>query len=211
MRCGLIESKLDGTELNIDKLYGARQLSMPIEYDYTNHSLPLKKVKDQGNTYKCVVYSLSYVLETLEYFKDNNMNSTLIMTPIYNARSNRPGNGMQIKEALEYIKRRGYSFKNGKEDYIIEYGMSKNIDSIKKSLIINGPMIFGLPVHSMTNTDFWNGYEDYGGHAIACVGYNDEGFILLNSWGSSYGIKGTSILPYDEANRKIMEAWAIIK
>jgi C1A family cysteine protease len=37
-----------------------------------------------------------------------------------------------------------------------------------------------------------------GGHAIICVGYDDskQVFIMLNSWGKSWGVNGSFYLPY---------------
>jgi C1A family cysteine protease len=37
-----------------------------------------------------------------------------------------------------------------------------------------------------------------GGHAIVCVGYNDntQQWIMRNSWSSSWGAKGYFYLPY---------------
>jgi C1A family cysteine protease len=37
-----------------------------------------------------------------------------------------------------------------------------------------------------------------GGHAVMCVGYNDskQWFVVRNSWGSSWGMKGYFTLPY---------------
>ena len=65
-----------------------------------------------------------------------------------------------------------------------------------------------LPVYS-DNPDFWNGYEYCGGHAIVCIGYDEEGFILLNSWGPKWGYNGKCILPYDQLN-KLIECWGVI-
>lgn len=33
-----------------------------------------------------------------------------------------------------------------------------------------------------------------GGHAISIVGYTDEGFIIRNSWGKSFGKNGYALL-----------------
>ena len=38
------------------------------------------------------------------------------------------------------------------------------------------------------------------------VGYNKEGFIIRNSWGTSYGNNGYSILKYKDFN-KVIECW----
>jgi C1A family cysteine protease len=48
-----------------------------------------------------------------------------------------------------------------------------------------------------------------GGHCILIVGYNENGFIIRNSWGNLFGNKGYTLLPYNEFN-SIFEAWTII-
>ena len=79
---------------------------------------------------------------------------------------------------------------------------------IKWSIIANGPCILALPVKSMGN-EFWKGSENLGGHAVCCVGYDDEGFIIQNSWGSGWGYGGLTKLQYEDMNY-IIEAWGIV-
>ena len=54
---------------------------------------------------------------------------------------------------------------------------------------MNGPCFGALPVYNETD-DFWVKREDdelLAFHAIAIVGYDNNGFIIRNSWGSSFG------------------------
>ena len=83
---------------------------------------------------------------------------------------------------------------------------------MKYSLIINGPGLIAMLVKDDYKTDFWNGSGNYGGHAVSVVGYNDSksSFIIRNSWGTSYGTNGYALLPYDDFNKRVIEAWAII-
>jgi C1A family cysteine protease len=89
------------------------------------------------------------------------------------------------------------------------FGKLNSEYAIKMSVFMNGPCIMGLPVYDSSRDDFWNGSSLEGGHAIACVGYDEEGFILMNSWGSGFGFGGRCVLPYGEIN-KILECWAIV-
>ena len=59
---------------------------------------------------------------------------------------------------------------------IISYCRLNSIMAIKYSLLINGPCILALPVYS-DRADFWNGDDYQGGHAICCVGYNEDNLI----------------------------------
>ncbi|QPJ62937.1 MAG: C1 family peptidase [Candidatus Nitronauta litoralis] len=46
-----------------------------------------------------------------------------------------------------------------------------------------------------------------GGHAFVIVGYNNDGFWVQNSWGKSWGDKGTALWTYEDWAKNIMDAW----
>jgi hypothetical protein len=46
-----------------------------------------------------------------------------------------------------------------------------------------------------------------GGHALAFVGYNADGFIVQNSWGERWGARGFAVLPYDDWLEHGTDAW----
>lgn len=46
-----------------------------------------------------------------------------------------------------------------------------------------------------------------GGHAFAIVGYNSDGFIILNSWGTGWGSGGRAILNYEDWLDNAMDCW----
>lgn len=50
------------------------------------------------------------------------------------------------------------------------------------------------------------GPED-GGHAIAIVGYNEDGFLLQNSWDEDWGTHGYAILTYADWLANAMDCW----
>ena len=45
------------------------------------------------------------------------------------------------------------------------------------------------------------------GHAYALVGYNSEGFIVLNSWGPDWGYKGFAIIRYEDWDASGEDVW----
>ena len=69
-----------------------------------------------------------------------------------------------------------------------------------------------IPVYNTSIDRFWDKSkgEYLGGHAIAIVGWDEEGFIIRNSWGTSYGEKGYATIPYKEINN-FFEIWTIIE
>jgi hypothetical protein len=46
-----------------------------------------------------------------------------------------------------------------------------------------------------------------GGHAVAIVGYTDEGFIIQNSWGEGWGERGFALLPYEDYMLHATDVW----
>lgn len=191
---GFIESGYDIRDYVLNYPQG---FELPKTCDYSDM---ISKIKDQGNTMKCVPYSLSYVLE-LDH-KLNGEEIIIDIDDIYKHRTN-SGGGMQIREALKYIKKQGY-----KGHHIKSYWKLPSSLIIKYNLLTNGPCIMALPVYSDKN-DFWNGHDYQGGHAICCIGYDENGFILLNTWGRNFGDNGKCYLPYSEMN-KIIEAWGVL-
>lgn len=51
--------------------------------------------------------------------------------------------------------------------------------------------------------------EPTGGHAFAIVGYDAEGFFVLNSWGPSWGKNGIAHWRYTDWANSIMDAWVL--
>lgn len=52
--------------------------------------------------------------------------------------------------------------------------------------------------------------KQQGGHAFALVGFNRRGFIVQNSWGPGWGLKGFAILAYDDWNTNGKDAWVCV-
>jgi hypothetical protein len=46
-----------------------------------------------------------------------------------------------------------------------------------------------------------------GGHAFAIVGYNQDGFIIHNSWGTGWGTNGRAVLSYEDWLDNAMDCW----
>ena len=45
------------------------------------------------------------------------------------------------------------------------------------------------------------------GHAVAIVGYTDQGFIIQNSWGPGWGAGGFALLPYEDYMLHATDVW----
>lgn len=202
---GWTPSKLDGSEQQFDPI---KNFDIPDEYSYVNFLPP---VENQGSTNMCVTYSLAAHLDwncNVDNSIDNNRNNHINKQEIYSSRSIPGDNGMTFKEALNFLKKQGVKSDHGKLR-IEKYAMVKSELGLKHALLLNGPCVGGLYVKNPTGQDFWNGNQNYGGHAIAIVGYNKYGFIIRNSWGTRYGKNGYWVISYNDFP-KILECWTII-
>lgn len=47
------------------------------------------------------------------------------------------------------------------------------------------------------------------GHAFVIVGYNQDGFLIQNSWGDEWGTHGMAVLTYDDWLRNAMDCWVV--
>lgn len=202
MKFGYVKSKLDGTE---QVLNAPESADLPKEYSYFK---VMSKVLDQGSKPICVPCSISAVvnwkinMEDMK-IKDNNVDLDEIF---YEAGGSE--NGMTFKDALHYLRHDGVNTDKGRFK-IHQYAMVGSIPVLKYALVMNGPCIAGLPVNNEWGWDFWNGNDFVGGHAIAIIGYTEEGFIIRNSWGTQFGERGYVILPYEDFEN-FYEIWTII-
>ena len=201
-------SKLDGTEFEFSV---NKNSSLPSSYSYKKYLPP---ILNQGEKSICVPCALSAHLDWNynvdnggKIFKDNK----ILLSEIYDSRKDKSkNNGMEIKEALDFLRKVGVKSKNGILK-IREYAKVTSTISLKYALIMNGPCIGALRVYNEGNT-FWkreySGQEMIGAHAVAIVGYDNEGFIIRNSWGSSYGLGGYYTISYEDSS-KFLELWTI--
>lgn len=203
---GCIKSVLDGSE-DVFKAKGSMEI--PKTYSYKNY---LPKVLNQGNEPICVPCSISSYINWDLNIRNNEDEKDfhIDVHEIYDSRSNNDeDNGMMIKEALSYIKHYGVDTDNGR--YKIKgYAIVGSIELLKRAIVMNGICVGGLPTYNTPSDDFWNndGSEFLGGHAIAIIGYDEEGFIIRNSWGKSYGYDGYSHMKYEDFN-KFYEIWTL--
>lgn len=203
---GWAPSKLDGSEQEFNSI---QNFNIPEEYSFVNY---LPAVEDQGDTNMCVTYSLTAHLDwnyNVDHAKDNKSFNHINKDKMYSIRSNKYEDaGMTFKEALNFLKKTGVPSDHGLIK-IERYMKINSFLALKQALLLNGPCVAGLFVKDPYITEFWNGSQNLGGHAVAIVGYNKEGFIIRNSWGTSYGNNGYSILKYKDFN-KVIECWTII-
>ena len=202
---GFAPTKFDGTEHVFGTVMPSQD--MPKSYSYKKFLPP---VLDQGRDSICVPCSVSAYLNWRENLptgskKDNKID----YYELYGIRTNE-GEGMTYKEAFRYLRHHGVSSKYGLLK-INEYAIVRSFSHLKTALIMNGPCFGALPVYS-DRSEFWNKFNGdgfYGFHAISIVGYNEEGFIIRNSWGQNFGNNGYTTLKYEDFD-KLIEVWTVI-
>lgn len=185
---GFIESEINGDE----NIYESSSCKLN-EYKVKD----LNSVVNQGNRGICCAVVCSEIQNIINKY---NKKGDIDIDYTYNKRANKFIDGMTPKEAFEILKSDGY---------ITDYARITNHQSLKDSIIVNGPSLIALPVFDLDRCDFWNGSNYQGGHAVAAVGFNDLGFLIKNSWGVDWNDGGYTILPYNEFN-KVIEAWCVI-
>lgn len=203
-------------------------LSLPDTYDPRNKMLP---VRDQGNQGSCVAESCACAKETQE-FKNIGFDDYFSPQFVYNNRINQEGEGMYPRDSMNILYKKGivaeddYPYKkiekpeNISQDILEKaknykakgYAYINTANVLKAAIYRNGACLITFPVYSQ-RPKFWKpsrvGEVSQGGHAVCVVGWTKEGFIIRNSWGTSYGDKGYSIYPYSDWGSH-GELWTLI-
>ena len=178
----------------------------------TNVSVPLRftlrpimpPVVDQGQTSKCVAYSLASYLDWKKNSHENDKNGNQFnVDQIYMMRKNND-DGMDIKDGLSILRKIG---NNGFK--IKEYAKVNSILHLKMALLLNGPCLCAMPVKSDAS-HFWSGNKLLGYHCLLITGYDEKSFELRNSWGTSWGDKGYTKISFDDFEKNVLEIWTII-
>lgn len=207
MNFGFIASKLDGSEKRFSEVKG---LEVPKSYSYVDF---LPKVLNQGQRPICVPCSISAHLnwnKNVDFDGNNKRDNGINLLAIYSSKTTPGDNGMTFKDALSFLRHNGVDSELGLIK-IEKYAMVGEELPIKQSLLLNGPLVGALPVYN-EGKYFWrndNGERFRGGHAISIVGYDADGLIIRNSWGTSFGDKGYTHINWNEF-KKFYEIWTII-
>lgn len=192
-----------------------RSISAPKTLDLRDQ---LQRVRDQGNQGSCAAQTAACMKEYQEKL-DVGINEYMSPQFVYNNRSGYPESGMYGRDVMKILRNVGccteksypYGTIESKDDigdevyeeaqkYVIgSYAQVNTVDGLKVALCTNGPCYVSFPVYNYSKT-FWkpeDGDEMEGGHAVTIVGYNKDGFIIRNSWGTTWGDKGYTVYPYD--------------
>jgi C1A family cysteine protease len=114
-------------------------------------------------------------------------------------------------------------YKDALEHQVTSYQRILTVDEMRACLAQGFPFVFGFTVYESFESQQvaqtgilsmpQHGERSVGGHAVLTVGYNDADrrFIVRNSWGTGWGMKGYFTMPYDYlSNRNLADdMWTV--
>lgn len=222
---GFLPSPLDDRDYTLDKICAAslEEPVFPEEY-LLEGNIP---VLDQGVNSDCVAHAIATATAYGQYKAEGKFNDLSRGYIYGNRRStDYQGEGMYVRQALKNFNHDGdcLNFKfpykgtypyvkakiqEHKEEYAEAASKSKLINycrlyseiEVKKALMNQGAVVLGITTykgHMKTYIEVpTKDSVKSGGHAMCCIGWNKEGWILQNSWGKYSGDKGKYYLPYE--------------
>lgn len=199
--------------------------------------LKMPKVKNQKSVNSCVAHSIATTIEyfnSIQSNSDEKMSTNYIYgnrtdmnydgMGMYTRRavantckygdvieSDFPGNTEIPNVINEFEDNKYHLYDKGTPYRFSSYYSVKTKNEIKTALMKNGPVIFAMPWYDDIRVK--NGIintsqkGDAGGHCMVIYGWNQDGWLIQNSWGTMWGNKGKAVLPYDV---KISEAYGIV-
>jgi C1A family cysteine protease len=193
-------------------------------------------IKNQGAESSCVAHAASTIVEYFNSVQqENNTVFSTEFIYGYRPEGYYVGDGMYLRDALKTLQKVGvppleklrgnHSYKEAMKNVeeklselkdvaypnrISTYMRLTSTKEIKQALQQYGYVLCSMP---------W--YKDYklkkgvytysttkksGNHAVVIYGWNEDGWLVQNSWGSGWGQKGCFIIPFDF---KWNETWAV--
>lgn len=216
---GALPDKIDIRDYKIRK-----KIAMAVEYPETFECQGYRNVKSQGSVGSCVAHATA---EILEFHNGGRKLSTNFLYGIHKRLCGTLGPGMYLRDACKISLQYGdpeYAFCPGNTEVnkvydiaeeafekteVLESAAKNKIDSfaklrnpsdIKYALMNYGPVLAAITWYSdnkVVNGVIKKGEQKSGGHGIMLYGWNEQGWLMQNSWGKTWGKGGCAILPYD--------------
>lgn len=201
-----------------------RKVAMSVQYPEKYTCNGYRKIKSQGSVGSCVAHATS---EILEYHNGGVKLSTNFIYGIHKKLYATPGPGMYLRDACKIVHEYGdpvYELCPGNNEVTKVYEIAEkafdnqdvlrdaaknridsfaklnSVNEIKYALMNYGPVLSSVDWYSknkVVNGVLIQDGEKDGGHAIMLYGWNEQGWLMQNSWGTSWGKGGCCVLPYD--------------
>ena len=200
----------------------------PRELDYRSE---MREARNQGARGTCASFAAAAMKEWQE-LRDVGFKSYMSPEFVYDNRENEAAAGMYPRDVMRILQTLGacpegvcpYSdvdrrradvpqlaYEIATKFTIASYAQVTSVDELKLALANSGPCLMAFPCFNGT-TSFWkprSAAEAQGGHAVLCVGYTADAFVLRNSWGAAWGDKGHAYYPFAEWGAH-WEAWSAV-
>ena len=219
---GYIPSPPDDRDYTLETVCALDDEELPEEY-ITDKEVP---VLNQGANSDCVAHAIAVAIAHGQYKAEGKFNDFSRGYSYGNRKlTDAQGEGMIVRQALKncnhdgdclnivfpyrgtYPKMKAKIAEKPKE-YAREAAKSKIVNycrlyserEIKKAIMRQGAVVIGTTLFEGFGTHVKVPTKDSkktGGHAMCCVGWNKEGWIIQNSWGSLWGDHGYCYMPYE--------------
>lgn len=229
---GYIPSPVDERDYTADKIFSAPVAEFPSAYR-TEGNVP---VLNQGANCDCVAHAIAVAMAYGECKLFNNKFNDYSRGYIYGNRRalDWKGEGMCIRSALKQLNHDGdclykvfpkqgpykvvralidekaEEYAKAAEPYkILNYFRLYSENEIKQAIMAQGAVVVGMTLYedfgpnvSVPTTES----KRSGGHAMCCIGWDETGWIIQNSWGKGWGKSGCCHVPYEYV---VDEWWGI--
>lgn len=222
---GFIPSKRDIRDYKLNKKIH-KIIDLPQAF-----SVGTTYIKNQGQVNSCVAHSLSSLIE-----HTNKIMYSTDWIYGYRPLGYYQGEGMMVSQALKTVQKLGavrYAIlpsntevprakqivqdrldelkETAAQKKALKYARLYSIQQIKEAIFTSTtPVIvcIGIGVDGLKLNDNIAAVptQTCGGHAVLCYGWNENGLLIQNSWGRTWGKQGCFILPYEYP---FLEAWAV--
>jgi len=197
------------------------------------------KVRDQGASSSCTGFALSHIIDCVthrEMLKERPRRASARMLYELAKRNDEwtgtAYEGSSIRGAISGFYRNGVCVENPADgsnaEWILTYERAKearetrlgsyyrlqpDLSDYHAALNDVGAIYASAQIHQNWNKPLKGRIEPsgapVGGHAFAIVGYDSEGFWILNSWGSTWGDGGIAHWRYEDWAASVMDAWVL--
>ena len=201
--------KVNSTFFQIDG-HGSRPtiIDKPVFPLSIDNRQKLSPVDNQGNWPACVCFATCSIAEAY-FWRRNGYPINFDAVQLYKHCKDEDGDkseGTQLYVGLDCAIEDGLfgDLPNLEVKTVITDHTTKTIDAIKSAVFKYDFVLGGFII---TDDYYYCNARNYkinhlhgnlvGGHCMTICGWNSDGFILQNQWGTKFGAKGFCVIPYD--------------